>query len=89
MEQHVENARALRTVEQFVEQLGVLRADAGKRAGGGEQGIEQGGAHGAFIRAMRAGAKAKGLAARPTRPKPPPHIGGVSPSLPTRIRVAS
>ena len=45
MEQHVENARALRTVEQFIEELGVLRADARKRAGGGEQAIEQGGAH--------------------------------------------
>ena len=73
MEQHVDDARALRPVEQLVEQLGVLRPDAGQRAGGGEQRIEQGGAHGAFIRAERAGAKAEGLAGRPDAAEAPYH----------------
>ena len=67
MEQDVDHARALRPVEQLVEQLGVLRADARQRAGGGEQRIEQGGAHGAFIQAVAC--EAKGGGGAPNRTK--------------------
>ena len=50
MEQYVEHPRAVRPIEQFVEQLGVLRPDARQGARGGEQGVENGGTHAKYIR---------------------------------------
>ena len=48
VEQHVEHARALRPVEQPVEQFCVLGSDPGQRGGRGEQGVEKRRAHAAL-----------------------------------------
>ena len=61
MEQYVEHPRAVRPIEQFVEQLGVLRPDARQGARGGEQGVENGGTHAKYIRGP-AGVREPGFA---------------------------
>ena len=54
VEEHVHDPRALGLAEEPVEELGVLRPDSRQRAGGREQRVEKGRAHGRLI-ARRAG----------------------------------
>ena len=65
VEQDIDNARAVRAIEQPVEQLGDLWPDPGEAGGGSEKRIEQGGAHGASVARQRwigrGGPKATGI----------------------------
>ncbi len=62
VEQHVENARALRSIEQAVEQFGVLGSDPGKRGSRGEQRIEERRAHDGVIAIPGPSQTSEGLA---------------------------